>query len=265
MPEPWVAVAATIRRSAKMTALPNDTARYGWVVALGEAKLLGRQGSFSPGQWSELMGRYARHLEAYVGVGLLHVAPRYCDHEPVCLRGRGPFVTGVLVIHDWPSYQREHAVRQQEWRLRHAIGDSESDTPSDTRGDSESDTPSRALSRVSVNSHLSRPRAAVPSGDLHALQLLAEELCQQPYALANLSGKLGERVKRQVAKHGLDATVEAWREAASAVAVQPPEVGQVILGASDILDPPPQRLSAAERKEREMDEARQWLKAAPHA
>lgn len=128
-----------------MTALPSDAARYGWIVALGEAKLLQRSGSFTPGQWREVMGRHARYLKDYTSVGLLHVAPQSCD-ESRCRRGRGDWEPDTLVIHDWPVYQREHAVRQSNYR--DARTDKKSDTESDGRSDTESDTPSRALSGV---------------------------------------------------------------------------------------------------------------------
>src|SRR5690348_6928036 len=118
MTVPWVAVAADVRRSDKLAALPSDTARWGWLVLLGEAKLLRRQGSFSPGQWSEVMGRYAKYLPDYITTGLVHRAPTFCDadHIAACLRGRGPFSKDTLVVHDWPKHQREHAVRQQRYR-----------------------------------------------------------------------------------------------------------------------------------------------------
>jgi hypothetical protein len=236
MPDPWVAVDATIRRSVKLTALPSDTARYGWIVALGEAKLLYRQGTFSPGQWVEVMGRYARHLRSYVAVGLMHVATDYCDlaHQGGCLSGRGPFTSGTLVIHDWPRHQREHARRQSEYRGR----DAESDAGSDVQGDAESDVPTRARVAVAVYGQIPKTESSVPSADHFALQALAEELTQQPYALANLNGKLGEKALRQLAAHGLMATERAWRAAAEASGPLP-TIGQVVLGADNRLNPIP--------------------------
>ena len=100
-----------------------------------------------------------------------------------------------------------------------------------------------------------------PTDDEFALQALAEELTQQPYALANLRSRLGETAVRQVAVHGLAATEAAWREVA-ADAGGTPTLRQLVLGADDRLDPIPQapRLTAKERKEAELDEARRWLR-----
>lgn len=140
MSDPWVAVEATIRRSAKMAALPNDTARYGFIVALGECKLLARQGSMTPEQWPELMGRFARYLKDYVSVGLVHLMPAWCG-DRACMRGRGPFPDGRLVIHNWPTYQREHARRQAEYEQR--LTDGPDDARTDVVTDVTTDTPSR--------------------------------------------------------------------------------------------------------------------------
>ena len=143
MAEPSIAIAADIRRNRKMTALPSDQARYGWIVALGEAKTLRSSGTFSPGQWDEVMGRHARYRDAYIGVGLLHVTPSRCD----CVSNRGDCPAGTLVVHDWHVYQREHAVRQARYMAnRDAGSDVQSDVQSDAHSDVESDTPSRALS-----------------------------------------------------------------------------------------------------------------------
>lgn len=143
MTAPWVAIAADIRRNRKMTALPSDQARYGWIVALGEAKTLRSSGTFSPGQWVEVMGRHAKYQDAYIEVGLLHRTPSRCD----CVSNRGDCPAGTLVVHDWNVYQREHAVRQARYRAnRDTESDTESDASSDASSDTESDTPSRALS-----------------------------------------------------------------------------------------------------------------------
>lgn len=152
MPAPWVAIAADIRRNRKMTALPSDQARYGWIVALGEAKTLQASGTFTAGQWDEVMGRHARYRDAYIEVGLLHASPSECD----CVSNRGACPAGTLIVHDWNVYQREHAVRQARYRANRDGGsDTKSDTKSDGGSDTESDTPSRALSLSTVNSPLS--------------------------------------------------------------------------------------------------------------
>lgn len=81
------------------------------------------------------------------------------------------------------------------------------------------------------------------------LQILAEELTGQPYALANLHSKLGEMAFRQLGVHGWEATERAWREVAADAGGRP-TLRQLVLGADDRLDPIPQapRLTAADRK-----------------
>ena len=94
----WITLDVGLPEHPKLLELPNDAARYGWVVTLCAAKRQSRPGQFS----SELHYRgvvhgYAKYLPDYCRVGLLER-----DED------------GVLHIHDWERHQ--WAVRQRRHR-----------------------------------------------------------------------------------------------------------------------------------------------------
>lgn len=238
MPDPWVAIDATIRRSSKMTELPNDTARFGWIVALGEAKLLRRSGSFAPGQWVEAMGRYARFRPDYIKAGLLHVAPAECPHDR-CLRGRGPFPDGTLIIHDWPVHQREHAVRQATYRNGR---DADSDASSDGQSDAGSDIPSRALSlSTSMSSSETQPRdgypVSRPSDDVWQVAGVVESLVGSfPYSQGS---RVFDAMADDVRKLGAEKVEAAYRALRAEYASDPMDAAGIVFGAHKRLFPIP--------------------------
>lgn len=234
MTEPWVAVEATIRRSPKMTGLPNDTARYGWIVALGEAKLLQRSGAFLPGQWEEVMGRYTRHKAEYVAAGLLHVTPCVCP-ETKCMRGRGPYPDGTLVVHKWGVYQREHAVRQANYLSRQS--DAESDALSDVESDAESDALSRAVSPVHspVSSTNLRDGYQVPDDPGDEFPVL-EWMAQNGAAVAANGNGFHRRIVVMVGRYGAE---RVRRAMADVMAGGAKGDRALIFGAENLLDPIP--------------------------
>ena len=96
---------------------------------------------------------------------------------------------------------------------------------------------------------------AVPL-DVRRLQKLAEELTQQPYAMANIHGGLGAKAVTEQLPHGFDRVEQAWRRIAvqtSAAGTSKPTLRQLVLGADDILNPIPDR-KEGERAEREAEE-----------
>lgn len=283
MPDPWVAIEATVRRNGKLASLPSDVARWGWVVMLGEAKLLRRAGTFTPAQWPEAMGRFARYLDAYLSAGLLHRAPRYCDqeHQRTCLRGRGPFPAGTLVIHEWPSHQREHAVRQAVYRSKSDAdsdvrSDAGSDAGSDARSDGGSDISSRALS-PSLSMSRSSPNGEEPyqggadpadvlsswpngegSGESDPEWPIMQWLARDHHVAIRDGGGYHVRLVRLVEAHGA-----ARVRAAIQRCIDEGSKGEraLIFGAENVLDPPhsPRRESKLEREERELAEAKAAL------
>src|SRR3990167_5176369 len=72
MAEPWITVRVGLAKHPKVAELPNDTARFGWIVTLCEAKIQRKPGTFtSDRHYRQVIGRYAKHLPDYIAAGLL--------------------------------------------------------------------------------------------------------------------------------------------------------------------------------------------------
>jgi len=127
--DPYVAVDATIRKSAKLAALPSDTARLGWIyVGLGEAKLQRPSGRFaSRAHWDEVAGRFGKYLRDYLAACLLEEAPRLCDR---CRQVWGAIPAGTLVVHDWKRHQTDPGAAERAAVYR-AEGGNSVDIPAD--------------------------------------------------------------------------------------------------------------------------------------
>lgn len=115
--DPYVPMDATIRRNAKLAALPSDTARLGWLyVGLGDAKLQRPSGCFrSRAHWNEVAGRFARHLRDYLAVGLIEEAGRLCDR---CSKAWPALPAGALVVHDWKRHNTDPGAADRADRFR---------------------------------------------------------------------------------------------------------------------------------------------------
>lgn len=114
--EPWIKVKVGLVRSDKLGALPSDTARWGWMKVLAEAKLQRRMGLFaSVKAIADLIGRHGRFVPEYISAGLLHVAPALCDR---CLVQYGDAHPSEVMVHDYRIEQRDptNADRQADWR-----------------------------------------------------------------------------------------------------------------------------------------------------
>lgn len=85
----WITMDTKLGRHPKMAELPNDTARYGWVLTLLEAKEQRHPGTFaSANHFRHVMGKYGRFLDAYVKAGLIDK-----DED------------GTIHVHDWQRHQ----------------------------------------------------------------------------------------------------------------------------------------------------------------
>ena len=125
--EPWFKVKVGLISSDKVGALPNDSARWGWVKVLAEAKTQRRMGLFaSTAHLGELIGRQARFIPQYVTVGLLHVAPAMCER---CRASYSDATAPEVVVHDYRREQRDptDADRQADWRHgnRNGVGNAD--------------------------------------------------------------------------------------------------------------------------------------------
>lgn len=106
--DPHVLVSARAAENPKIIDLPNDRARWGWVVMLGKAKLQRPAGRFASLRVLEaVLGDYRRYIPDYQVVGILHTAPALCEDcaDP-------SIKDGELVIHNWEVNQS----RSQKWR-----------------------------------------------------------------------------------------------------------------------------------------------------
>lgn len=116
--QPWIKVKIGTRRSDKLAGLPDDSARLGYFYLLLEAKTQRRMGVFvGRDHLVDLMGRFGQYFDAWLDVGVLHVAPELCvscstRHAPDQLKA------GDVVVHDYLLEQRDptNADRQETWR-----------------------------------------------------------------------------------------------------------------------------------------------------
>jgi hypothetical protein len=108
----WITIDVGLPKHQKLAELPSDSARFGWIVVLCEAKTQRRPGIFASARhFREVAGRFGKHLPSYEAVGLLER-----DQD------------GTLRIHDWERHQ--WAVRQSRHRDR-----DDSVTPALPQGD----------------------------------------------------------------------------------------------------------------------------------
>lgn len=127
--EPWIKLKIGFRRSGKVADLPSDTARLGWLYALLEAKVQRRMGMFDSRQhFVQVLGRFGRHFDSFVSVGLLHEAPIRCAE---CKPRHPEARPGELVVHDFRKEQRDatNADRQATYRERHKAEPEPDDEP----------------------------------------------------------------------------------------------------------------------------------------
>lgn len=159
---PSYLVDATVYRSAKLAALPSDTARLGFFyVVLGQAKLSTPPGQFaSKGHFREVAGRFSRYLDDYLRAGILELAPKLCDR---CRARHRPSRAGALVVHDWHEHQYDPGAleRQRAWEAAHPDrhSDTVSDAVSDAVSGAQSDAVSDAVSDPLSDGYLARDRA----------------------------------------------------------------------------------------------------------
>lgn len=94
----WITVDIDLPKHPKLAELPNDTARFGWLAVLCEAKRQRNAGAFaSDRHFREVLGRFGKYLPDYLAARLLE------RHED-----------GSLAVHGWQQYQ--WAVKKQRQR-----------------------------------------------------------------------------------------------------------------------------------------------------
>ena len=124
---PWIAIDVDIRKDDRVADLPSDAARWGYVAGvLAEARLQDPRGVFgSKATFEEAVGRFSRHLEAYIAAGLMERATSMCTD---CRHDYGDLKRGALVVHNWIRKQRDPTAADRQNRRRH-VTDEGSEPP----------------------------------------------------------------------------------------------------------------------------------------
>lgn len=232
MTRPWVAIEAAIRVNHKLVALPSDSARWGWVCLLGEAKQQRPAGTFrSLAHLREAAGRFARFIPDYQKQHLLETAGALCER---CEKRWPSIPDGVVVIHDWALHQRDpgSAERSADWREAQKQGTDER-TPNEKRTLGDTD-PSRALS-LSMSTSLSEPtprepyQVPRPSDDVWRISLVVEELVGSfPYSPGS---RVFDAMAEDVGKLGVERVESAYRALRAEYASEPMDAAGIVYGA----------------------------------
>lgn len=228
----WIAIDCDLFDHPKMVDLPNDSARYGWLVALSKAKRQRNAGTFASAKhFTHVLGKYGKYANDYLKAGLLEKSD-----------------AGELVIHDW----RKHQWAASKARLRDDDGETSSglgvDTDETPSGQSE-DSRGRSAVPVPLSVGISSGEGfgeGVGRGDPEwpAMVWLA-----QHKAAISEGSKLHLRLTRLVEKHGGPAVIRAMAALGDGM-----EANQYVLGADNALNPIPsgRRETPAESKAREI-------------
>ena len=117
----WIAVDTGLGNHHKMAELPNDAARWGWLLTLCEAKKQRKPGTFaSERHYRHVLARHGKFLPVYIKAGLMDKAE-----------------DGSLAIHDWQKHQWAAAkAAQREDIPKTSLGHSE-DIPKTIEGQKE--------------------------------------------------------------------------------------------------------------------------------
>ena len=141
----WKTVDVDIYKHPKLAGLPSDSARYGWIVTLLEAKAQRHPGTFaSDRHYREVVGRFGKFLPDYLAAQLLDLNE-----------------DGSLAVHGWT--QHEGRVRQAKHRdkdVTPALPERDKDVTY-SKSKSESKSEEKATKAVAV----AKPRASDPRNE----------------------------------------------------------------------------------------------------
>lgn len=240
MTRPWVAVEAAIRVNPKLVGLPSDTARWGWVCILGEAKQQRPAGSFQTlAHLREASGRFARFIPDYQSATLLETAPVLCDR---CAKRWQSAKPGQIVVHDWHVHQRDPGSPERSKEHREANRETTSErTSNDFLAFVDTD-PSRALSlslSMSPSETLPREPYQVPPGVDAVWRIVG--------VIEELVGSFGysrgsrvfDRMAADVEQLGAERVDRAYRDLRAEYASDPMDAAQLVFGAHKRLFPIP--------------------------
>lgn len=102
-PRDWLRLAFLAPRHPKVVTLPNDGARWAWIVALCEAKMQSPEGRWvSDEHFRACLGVYGRYAPALYQAGLVDLLP-----------------DGRVVVHNWTAWQDPRVDHDKTYRERH--------------------------------------------------------------------------------------------------------------------------------------------------
>ena len=218
----WFVVECGLYKHPKMAALPNDTARFGWIAVLAEAKQQRQQGTFaSEAHFKEVMGRHGRQLKHYLAVGLMERSE-----------------AGRLAVHDW---------KQHQWAGKKA-GQREDNSETNEGQNEDPHARERAVSLSVGVTPFSSIGVARDDPEWPAMVWLGEHRASIPEG-----GGLHRKLIRLCEKHGAQKVIRAMAELGDNL-----EAGQYVLGADNALNPIPSapRLSPKDQKAQSIAEVR---------
>jgi hypothetical protein len=135
--DPHVLVSARAAEHPKIIELPNDRARWGWVVLLGKAKLQRPPGRFASLRVVEaVMGDFRRYVTDYLRVGILERGDGRCERCAVVIPDAKP---DEIVVHDWAENQS----RTQRWRRENGLTSGHHNLTPGNTGETLGETPGK--------------------------------------------------------------------------------------------------------------------------
>jgi hypothetical protein len=189
----------------------------------------------------------------------------YARHVPF-LVDQGDLVTlpdGTLYLDGWDEWQEgDVTVRERMARLRNRHRHP-TVTPTVTNGVTQP-SPTATRSSVGVGVEVDVPPdggtstpPARPNGvdpDVVELQLLAEQLTQQPYVMQNVHSGLGQKAVALMRKHGRPKVEAEWHRITEAEGGMP-TLRQLVLGTDNVLNavPVPVAMTREQRAEAERE------------
>jgi hypothetical protein len=105
----WIRVSALIAEDDKIAMLPNDQARFAWIVALGKGKFTSTPGTWqSEAHFKASMGTRARYLQSFLDAGLME-------------RSSG----GSIRVSRWEKWQSDPTVNDRVRAFRQRVRNAE--------------------------------------------------------------------------------------------------------------------------------------------
>lgn len=157
--DPHVLISCRVSENPKIIDLPNDRARWGWVILMGKAKLQRPPGRFASLRVAAaVLGDHRRFLDDYLRVGILEPETNLCADCALVIPPDDRRPEGVAV-HDWTANQS----RTQRWRRRVGLTSGHGNLNEDD-GETDGETPGKPL-RAGARAVQSQSQSMTTTGD----------------------------------------------------------------------------------------------------